>query len=131
MVKLTQVWSPGSKTSQPRIIPRLVVSPPSILPQAGGRLAQVMLVVSKLIIHFGLRTGLPLLESYPLVTRETPEYYFWSASQAEMADQPLFYAYSVTSFWQHADSGPNPGDQDIWNGDLAGLQRYVIGSYCG
>lgn len=27
------------------------------------------------------------------------------------------------TFWQYADSGPNPGDQDNFNGDLAGLKR--------
>ncbi|KAF5375676.1 hypothetical protein D9615_009335 [Tricholomella constricta] len=27
------------------------------------------------------------------------------------------------TFWQYADSGPNPGDQDLFNGDAAGLQR--------
>ncbi|KAF9219771.1 glycoside hydrolase family 25 protein [Gyrodon lividus] len=31
--------------------------------------------------------------------------------------------WEYTSFWQYADSGPNPGDADIWNGDLAGLKR--------
>ena len=30
---------------------------------------------------------------------------------------------SYATFWQYADSGPNPGDQDLFNGDLAGLQR--------
>jgi GH25 family lysozyme M1 (1,4-beta-N-acetylmuramidase) len=30
---------------------------------------------------------------------------------------------SFTTFWQYADSGPNPGDQDIFNGDAAGLKR--------
>ncbi|KAF7763475.1 CAZyme family GH25 [Agaricus bisporus var. burnettii] len=36
--------------------------------------------------------------------------------------------YTVASFWQYADSGPFPGDQDRWNGDLAGLQRMARGS---
>ncbi|TFK37987.1 glycoside hydrolase family 25 protein [Crucibulum laeve] len=27
------------------------------------------------------------------------------------------------TFWQYADSGPNPGDQDLFNGDAAGLKR--------
>lgn len=34
--------------------------------------------------------------------------------------------WSYETFWQFADSGSNPGDQDIFNGDMAGLQRYVI-----
>ncbi|OZJ04812.1 hypothetical protein BZG36_02355 [Bifiguratus adelaidae] len=31
------------------------------------------------------------------------------------------------SFWQTADSGTFPGDQDIWNGDAAGLSRFAKG----
>jgi GH25 family lysozyme M1 (1,4-beta-N-acetylmuramidase) len=27
------------------------------------------------------------------------------------------------TFWQYADHGPVPGDQDYYNGDLAGLKR--------
>ncbi|KIK73228.1 glycoside hydrolase family 25 protein, partial [Paxillus rubicundulus Ve08.2h10] len=34
--------------------------------------------------------------------------------------------WEYTSFWQYADSGPNPGDADLWNGDLAGLKRYAF-----
>ncbi|KDQ58504.1 glycoside hydrolase family 25 protein [Jaapia argillacea MUCL 33604] len=32
------------------------------------------------------------------------------------------------TFWQYADSGTNPGDQDLFNGDTAGLQRMATGS---
>ncbi|KAJ3484678.1 hypothetical protein NLI96_g5480 [Meripilus lineatus] len=35
--------------------------------------------------------------------------------------------WSYTTFWQYADSGPNPGDQDLFNGDLAGLKRLALG----
>ncbi|KAK0192432.1 glycoside hydrolase family 25 protein [Armillaria mellea] len=35
--------------------------------------------------------------------------------------------WSYTTFWQYADSGPNPGDQDIFNGDAAGLARMAKG----
>ncbi|KAG6908001.1 hypothetical protein DXG01_006536 [Tephrocybe rancida] len=44
-------------------------------------------------------------------------------------DTPLLLALSplagrnFTTFWQYADSGPNPGDQDLFNGDAAGLGR--------
>ncbi|KAK7044879.1 secreted hydrolase [Favolaschia claudopus] len=31
--------------------------------------------------------------------------------------------WSFATFWQYADSGPNPGDQDLFNGDAAGLKR--------
>ncbi|KAF5357001.1 hypothetical protein D9756_006487 [Leucocoprinus leucothites] len=36
--------------------------------------------------------------------------------------------YSFATFWQYADSGANPGDQDIFNGDSAGLKRMAKGS---
>ncbi|KAF9443067.1 glycoside hydrolase family 25 protein [Macrolepiota fuliginosa MF-IS2] len=36
--------------------------------------------------------------------------------------------YATTTFWQFADSGPNPGDQDLFNGDAAGLERMALGS---
>ncbi|KAF8162506.1 glycoside hydrolase family 25 protein [Mycena galopus ATCC 62051] len=32
-----------------------------------------------------------------------------------------------TTFWQYADSGPNPGDQDLFNGDAAGLEAIAKG----
>ncbi|KAG6907995.1 hypothetical protein DXG01_006530 [Tephrocybe rancida] len=49
-------------------------------------------------------------------------------------DTPLLLALSplagrnFTTFWQYADSGPNPGDQDLFNGDAAGLGRMAKGS---
>ncbi|XP_006463246.1 hypothetical protein AGABI2DRAFT_120070 [Agaricus bisporus var. bisporus H97] len=36
--------------------------------------------------------------------------------------------YEFTTFWQYANSGPNPGDQDYFNGDAAGLLRMARGS---
>ncbi|KAK6992708.1 secreted hydrolase [Favolaschia claudopus] len=35
--------------------------------------------------------------------------------------------WSFATFWQYADSGPNPGDQDLFNGDAAGLKRMETG----
>ncbi|GJE99572.1 glycoside hydrolase family 25 protein [Phanerochaete sordida] len=35
--------------------------------------------------------------------------------------------WSYETFWQFADSGSNPGDQDIFNGDMAGLKRLALG----
>jgi len=35
--------------------------------------------------------------------------------------------WSYATFWQYADSGPNPGDQDEFNGDMAGLMRLAKG----
>ena len=32
---------------------------------------------------------------------------------------------SFTTVWQYADSGSNAGDQDLYNGDAAGLKRQV------
>ncbi|KAI0290544.1 putative N,O-diacetyl muramidase [Multifurca ochricompacta] len=36
--------------------------------------------------------------------------------------------WGFTTFWQYADSGPFPGDQDRFNGDAAGLKRMALGS---
>ncbi|KAK7680195.1 hypothetical protein QCA50_016704 [Cerrena zonata] len=35
--------------------------------------------------------------------------------------------WSFATFWQFADSGTNPRDQDQFNGDMAGLQRIAKG----
>lgn len=37
------------------------------------------------------------------------------------ADDACLHSY--TTFWQYANSGPNPGDQDLFNGDAAGLSQ--------
>jgi GH25 family lysozyme M1 (1,4-beta-N-acetylmuramidase) len=56
-------------------------------------------------------------------------------SPAFAADDPLFIAryassagklpagWPFYSFWQHADSGPFPGDQDYFNGPMSGLRN--------
>ncbi|KAJ7599062.1 glycoside hydrolase family 25 protein [Mycena floridula] len=36
--------------------------------------------------------------------------------------------WTFTTFWQYADSGSNPGDQNKFNGDTAGLERMAKGS---
>ncbi|KAF7316067.1 Secreted hydrolase [Mycena indigotica] len=60
-------------------------------------------------------------------------------SAAFAANNPLWIAryasaigtlpagWSFTTFWQYADSGSNPGDQDLFNGDAAGLSRIAKG----
>ncbi|KAG6841495.1 hypothetical protein C0991_010353 [Blastosporella zonata] len=51
----------------------------------------------------------------------------WIARYASaIGTLPAGWAY--TTFWQYADSGSNPGDQDIFNGDSAGLGRMAKGS---
>jgi GH25 family lysozyme M1 (1,4-beta-N-acetylmuramidase) len=35
--------------------------------------------------------------------------------------------WSYYSFWQNADSGTFPGDQDVWNGDATGLSNLAKG----
>ncbi|EIW55257.1 glycoside hydrolase family 25 protein [Trametes versicolor FP-101664 SS1] len=35
--------------------------------------------------------------------------------------------WSFATFWQYADSGPNPGDQDEFNGSLQGLKNIALG----
>lgn len=42
----------------------------------------------------------------------------WSSSVG-----PLPHGWSGWTFWQYANSGPDPGDQDRFNGDLAGLKK--------
>ncbi|KAI0350891.1 glycoside hydrolase family 25 protein [Trametes cingulata] len=35
--------------------------------------------------------------------------------------------WSYETFWQYADSGPNPGDQDEFNGSMQGLKNLALG----
>ncbi|KAH9956622.1 glycoside hydrolase family 25 protein [Russula dissimulans] len=46
----------------------------------------------------------------------------WIASWASAVGS-LPAGWSYPTFWQYADSGSNPGDQDLFNGDSAGLGR--------
>nr|QNJ46233.1 GH25 muramidase [Umbelopsis westeae] len=78
---------------------------------------------------------------YPVIYTTTS---WWTTctgnSAAFGATNPLWIArYSSTagnlpngwafySFWQNADSGIFPGDQDIWNGDAAALSRMAKGA---
>ncbi|KAJ7196476.1 glycoside hydrolase family 25 protein [Mycena pura] len=60
-------------------------------------------------------------------------------SAAFAANNPLWIArysssigtlpagWEFTTFWQFADSGANPGDQDLFNGDAAGLKAIATG----
>ncbi|KAJ7359697.1 glycoside hydrolase family 25 protein [Mycena albidolilacea] len=77
---------------------------------------------------------------YPVIYTTTD---WWTTctgnSAAFAANNPLWIArysssigtlpagWSFTTFWQYADSGPNPGDQDLFNGDAAGLTRMATG----
>lgn len=40
---------------------------------------------------------------------------------------PLPAGWSYRSIWQHANSGPLPGDQDQWNGSYAQLKKFAAG----
>ncbi|KAF9238118.1 glycoside hydrolase family 25 protein [Melanogaster broomeanus] len=81
-----------------------------------------------------------LTTRYPVIYTTTDWWTTCTGNSAAFAsNNPLWIAryasaigtlpagWSYTSFWQYADSGPNPGDQDLWNGDLAGLQRMALG----
>ncbi|KXN69771.1 glycoside hydrolase family 25 protein, partial [Conidiobolus coronatus NRRL 28638] len=46
----------------------------------------------------------------------------WSSSPGRLPA-----GWSFHTFWQYADKGPNPGDQDVFNGDKSGLQRLARG----
>ncbi|KZT57394.1 glycoside hydrolase family 25 protein [Calocera cornea HHB12733] len=78
---------------------------------------------------------------YPIIYTTTD---WWSTctggSSAFAANSPLFVAayntegpgtlpagWSYYSFWQWADSGTFPGDQDVWNGSQAGLEAMATG----
>ncbi|PIL23614.1 hypothetical protein GSI_14927 [Ganoderma sinense ZZ0214-1] len=50
----------------------------------------------------------------------------WIARYASsIGTLPAGWAY--TTFWQYADSGSNPGDQDEFNGSLQGLKNLALG----
>ncbi|KAJ3484679.1 hypothetical protein NLI96_g5483 [Meripilus lineatus] len=81
------------------------------------------------------RTGV-----YPVIYTTTDWWKTCTGNSASFAStNPLWIAryassigtlpagWSFTTFWQYADSGPNPGDQDLFNGDLAGLKRLALG----
>jgi len=51
----------------------------------------------------------------------------WIARYASSAGT-LPAGWSFYTFWQYADSGANPGDADLFNGDAAGLSRMATGS---
>ncbi|KAH7926422.1 glycoside hydrolase family 25 protein [Leucogyrophana mollusca] len=74
---------------------------------------------------------------YPVIYTTTDWWTTCTGNSASFADNnPLWiadYASSIgtlpagweyTTFWQYADSGSNPGDQDVFNGDAAGLSRH-------
>ncbi|EMD40164.1 glycoside hydrolase family 25 protein [Gelatoporia subvermispora B] len=50
----------------------------------------------------------------------------WIASYASSVGT-LPAGWDYETFWQYADSGSNPGDQDKFNGDLAGLKKLALG----
>ncbi|KIK63283.1 glycoside hydrolase family 25 protein [Collybiopsis luxurians FD-317 M1] len=78
---------------------------------------------------------------YPIIYSTTDWWTTCTGNSAAFADDnPLFIAHYASSigtipagwpfatFWQYADSGPNPGDQDVFNGDAAGLSKMAKGS---
>ncbi|KAF5371590.1 hypothetical protein D9758_003591 [Tetrapyrgos nigripes] len=72
---------------------------------------------------------------FPIIYTTTDWWKTCTGNSAAFANNPLFIAHyassigtlpagwSFTTFWQFADSGPNPGDQDVFNGDAASLGR--------
>lgn len=76
---------------------------------------------------------------YPMIYTNAGWWNQCAASSAFASDYPLVVAnYGVSSpqiptgfnyysFWQYADSGTFPGDQDTWNGDLASLKTFARG----
>jgi len=73
---------------------------------------------------------------YPVIYTTTDWWKTCTGNNAEFGStNPLWIAryssspgtlpagWSSYTFWQHADSGPSPGDQNYFNGDMAGLKR--------
>ncbi|KAG9309495.1 glycoside hydrolase family 25 protein [Chiua virens] len=77
---------------------------------------------------------------YPVIYTTTDWWTTCTGNSAALgANNPLWIAdyastlgtlpagWEYTSFWQYDDSGPNPGDADLWNGDYTGLQSMAYG----
>ncbi|KAF9547546.1 glycoside hydrolase family 25 protein [Agrocybe pediades] len=77
---------------------------------------------------------------YPVIYTTTSWWKTCTGDSSEFgANNPLWIArwgssigelpagWQFTSFWQYTDKGPNPGDQDYFNGSDAGLQRMARG----
>ncbi|KAI6042039.1 glycoside hydrolase family 25 protein [Pisolithus marmoratus] len=78
---------------------------------------------------------------YPVIYTTTDWWSTCTGNNTSFADDnPLWIAdwsptlrtlpagWTHASFWQYADSGPNPGDADLWNGDMNGLRAIALGS---
>jgi GH25 family lysozyme M1 (1,4-beta-N-acetylmuramidase) len=48
---------------------------------------------------------------------------FWVANYASAGGGTLPAGWSFYTFWQYADSGPQPGDQDVFNGAMTQLKK--------
>ncbi|TFK34430.1 glycoside hydrolase family 25 protein [Crucibulum laeve] len=72
---------------------------------------------------------------YPIIYTTTDWWTTCTGNYAGFANNPLWIAryasaigtlpagWPYATFWQYADSGVNPGDADLFNGDAAGLHR--------
>lgn len=75
---------------------------------------------------------------YPMLYTNSGWWNQCVASSAFAANYPLVVAsytstpriptgFTTYSFWQYADSGTYPGDQDTWNGSEANLKVFATG----
>ncbi|KAH7903606.1 glycoside hydrolase family 25 protein [Hygrophoropsis aurantiaca] len=77
---------------------------------------------------------------YPVIYTTTDWWTTCTGNSASFAtNNPLWIAdyastigtlpagWEYTTFWQYADSGSNPGDQDYFNGDSTGLANMALG----
>lgn len=76
---------------------------------------------------------------YPLIYTTTDWWKTCTGDNAGFGQSPLVLArygssigalpagWKTYTFWQFADQGPFPGDQDVFNGDSAGLKRLALG----
>jgi hypothetical protein len=87
----------------------------STQPLIGGRLVLVTAQHLRTITRFGSPAGGLLLDPFLPDGGKTSEIFVRLRLHSPVS--------SFTTFWQYANSGPNPGDQDLFNGDSAGLGR--------
>ena len=100
---------------------RLIPVQCSISEQTGGTCARTAAQTSARRTHSGSPAGAATSALSPLAGGKRKEKELDTA--AGCANDAPFYSY--TTFWQYADSGPYPGDQDLFNGDATGLSKYV------
>lgn len=114
-----QNWAVSRKVklkSCPKTSYDFIALPLFIPLRIGGLLALVTVLLSR-IIPYGSPVTPPASVPFPLHGGKP------RTNQRFTMSKDSLTCCSFATFWQYADSGPNPGDQDLFNGDAAGLKR--------